>query len=113
MLFVLVGSTVDITYLPKAGVSAVLLILFALFLRMIGVTVSLLGTPLTFKERIFCSVAYLPKATVQAAIGSLPLAAGIGAGNLILTVAVVAIVITAPLGAISIDMLHSRLLSQE
>lgn len=113
MLFVLVGSTVDITYLPKAGFSAVLLILFALLLRMLGVTISLAGTHLTFKERLFCSVAYLPKATVQAAIGSLPLAAGLGAGNLILTIAVVAIVITAPLGAIGIDFLYSRLLSQD
>lgn len=110
LLFVLVGATVDITYLPQAGFGAVLLIVFALVLRMIGVSISLIKTPLSFKERLFCSVAYLPKATVQAAIGSLPLAAGIGAGNLILTIAVVAIVITAPLGAIGIDLTYKKLL---
>lgn len=112
LLFVLVGASVDISYLPKAGISAILLILIALLLRMVGVNVSLLNTQLTFKERLFCSIAYLPKATVQAAIGSLPLAAGLGSGNLILTIAVVAIVITAPLGAIGIDSTYKKLLNE-
>jgi NhaP-type Na+/H+ or K+/H+ antiporter len=103
LLFVLVGAAVNIHYLFIAGFSAVLLILFALFIRVIGVNVSLLNTKLTIKERLFCSIAYLPKATVQAAVGAIPLAAGVTAGDTILTVAVLAIMITAPLGAIGID----------
>lgn len=112
ILFVLVGAAVDISYLPKAGIKAVSLILFALLIRVVGVWLSLIKTPLTSKERIFCSISYLPKATVQAAIGALPLAQGVKAGNLILTVAVVAILLTAPLGAIGIDLTYSKLLNK-
>lgn len=110
LLFVLVGAAVDISYLKGAGIASVLFILSALAFRIVGVNVSLLGTSLDKKERIFCSIAYLPKATVQAAIGAVPLAAGVGAGNLILTVAVVAILISAPLGAIGVDNTYKKLL---
>ena len=110
LLFVLVGAAVDISYLKGAGIASVLFILSALVFRIVGVNVSLLGTSLDKKERIFCSIAYLPKATVQAAIGAVPLAAGVSAGNLILTVAVVAILISAPLGAIGVDNTYKKLL---
>ena len=110
LLFVLVGAAVDISYLKGAGVASIVFILSALAFRIVGVNVSLLGTSLDKKERIFCSIAYLPKATVQAAIGAVPLAAGVGAGNLILTVAVVAILISAPLGAIGVDNTYKKLL---
>jgi NhaP-type Na+/H+ or K+/H+ antiporter len=111
LLFVLVGATVDISYALEAGIFAVALILFALLIRMCGVGVCLVKTHLNTKERLFCAVAYLPKATVQAAIGGLPLAAGVAAGNMILTVAVLAILITAPLGAIAVDITYKRLLN--
>ena len=111
MLFVLVGAALDISYAAQAGVSVVALIFAALAIRICGVFVSLLRTKLSKKERLFCAVSYLPKATVQAAIGGLPLAAGVAAGDLILTVAVLAILITAPLGAFGIDSLHKRLLA--
>lgn len=110
LLFVLVGAAVDISYLKGAGIASIVFILSALVFRIVGVNVSLLGTSLDKKERIFCSIAYLPKATVQAAIGAVPLAAGVGAGNLILTVAVVAILISAPLGAIGVDNAYKKLL---
>ncbi|WP_347354012.1 cation:proton antiporter [Acetoanaerobium noterae] len=110
LLFVLVGAAVDISYLKGAGVASIVFILSALVFRIVGVNVSLLRTSLDKKERIFCSIAYLPKATVQAAIGAVPLAAGVGAGNLILTVAVVAILISAPLGAIGVDNTYKKLL---
>ena len=110
LLFVLVGAAVDISYLKGAGIASIVFILSALVFRIVGVNVSLLGTSLDKKERIFCSIAYLPKATVQAAIGAVPLAAGVGAGNLILTVAVVAILISAPLGAIGVDNTYKNLL---
>lgn len=110
LLFVLVGAAVDISYLKGAGIASIVFILSALAFRIVGVNVSLLGTSLDKKERIFCSIAYLPKATVQAAIGAVPLAAGVGAGNLILTVAVVAILISAPLGAIGVDNTYKKLL---
>jgi NhaP-type Na+/H+ or K+/H+ antiporter len=113
LLFVLVGAVLDIQFIPKAGISAIILILVALLFRLIGVNFSLLKTHLNPKERLFCSIAYTPKATVQAAIGSLPLTAGVLAGNTILTVAVLAIMITAPFGAIGIDHLHSRLLKKD
>ena len=103
ILFVLVGAAVDITYIPQAGLGAVLLIIIALAARMIGVAVSVAKTQLTLKERLFSAIAYLPKATVQAAIGSIPLTQGVEAGNTILVVAVLAIIITAPIGAIGID----------
>ena len=112
LLFVLVGAQVDISYLAGAGISSVLLILAALSLRMTGVSLSLAGTSLSLKERLFCSIAYNPKATVQAAIGAVPLSAGVGAGNTILTVAVLAIIISAPVGAIGIDRTYKKLLSQ-
>lgn len=102
-LFVLVGAAVDIHYTLDAGGAAVALIFMALIFRSFGVTASLAGTGLTFKERIFCILAYLPKATVQAAIGSVPLQAGLGSGKVILSVAVLSILITAPLGALLID----------
>jgi NhaP-type Na+/H+ or K+/H+ antiporter len=109
MLFTLVGATVDVSYAVKAGIAAVLLLFIALAIRVCGVFVCLLKTKLNVKERIFCAIAYLPKATVQAAIGGLPLAAGVAAGNTILTVAVLAILITAPLGAIGVDAAYSKL----
>ena len=113
ILFVLVGATVDIRYAAAAGLAAVAVVLFALLFRMAGVYVSMLKTSLTFNERLFCMIAYLPKATVQAAIGSLPLAMGLPGGKIILTVAVVAILITAPLGAFGIDKTYKKLLEQE
>lgn len=113
MLFILVGASVDLVYVANAGLLAILLILLALIFRSVGVFMSLMKTQLTIKERIFCAIAYLPKATVQAAIGGLPLAANVGAGKLILTVAVLAILVTAPLGAIGIDQTYSKLLDEE
>lgn len=112
MLFVLVGATVDISYVAQAGVAAVALIFFALAIRICGVFICLIRTKLTIKERLFCAIAYLPKATVQAAIGGLPLAAGVASGNIILIVAVLAILITAPLGAIGVDASYQRMLSK-
>lgn len=112
LLFVLVGAAVDISYLGNAGFNSVLLILGALLLRVIGVNLSLLKTKLNTKERLFCSIAYLPKATVQAAVGAIPLSAGVAAGNTILTVAVLAIMITAPLGAIGVDNSYKKLLTK-
>ncbi len=113
LLFVLVGATVDIKYAVGAGLSAVAVILFSLLFRMAGVFVCMIKTQLTLKERVFCMIAYLPKATVQAAIGSLPLAMGLPCGKIVLTVAVLAILITAPLGAFGIDMTYKRLLEKE
>lgn len=112
MLFVLVGAAVDIGYLSDAGVKSVLLVLGALVLRVIGVNLSLLKTKLTYKERLFCSIAYLPKATVQAAIGAIPLSAGVASGNTILSVAVLAILLTAPIGAIGVDFSYKKLLTR-
>ncbi|GHU63095.1 potassium transporter [Clostridia bacterium] len=112
LLFVLVGATVDINYVTKAGVFAIAFILFVLLMRICGVCVSLMKTSLNQKERLFCAVAYIPKATVQAAIGGIPLATGVAAGNIILAVAVLAILITAPLGAIAVDMSYKKLLSK-
>ncbi len=113
ILFVLVGATVDISYLLGAGLSAILMILIGLAVRTIGVLLSLIGTELNFNERLFCVYAYLPKATVQAAIASVPLSLGFASGNIILSVAVLAIVITAPLGAIAIDTSYRKLLIKE
>lgn len=98
MLFVLVGATVDIRYAVSAGVVSIVLIFAVLVFRMLGVFLCLLKTKLTMKERMFCVIAYMPKATVQAAIGGVPLAMGLSCGNIVLTVAVTAILITAPLG---------------
>lgn len=113
LLFVLVGAAVDIRYTLNAGIAAVLMIFLALIFRSIGVAICLIGTPMTKKERIFCMIAYLPKATVQAAIGSVPLSMGLPCGQIVLSVAVLAILITAPLGAIGIDMTYKRLLPKE
>lgn len=113
ILFVLVGAAVDIRYTLKAGVAAIIMILAALVFRSIGVLLCVAGTKLTWKERLFCVIAYLPKATVQAAIGSVPLAAGLSCGNIVLSVAVMAIVITAPLGALGIDSSYKKLLKHE
>ena len=112
ILFVLVGAAVDIRYTLGAGIEAVLIIFIALAFRGIGVIISLAGTSLTLKERLFCIIAYLPKATVQAAIGSVPLAMGLPCGNIILSVAVLAIIITAPLGAFGIDAAFKPLLTK-
>ena len=112
LLFVLVGAEVNIQYITEVGLSAVWMILIALAFRMAGVFLSLMKTPLTPKERLFCAIAYTPKATVQAAIGSLPLAAGVGAGGIILAVAVLSILISAPMGAIGIDVTKNRLLTR-
>ena len=110
ILFVLVGTAVDMNYVVAAGPAVVGLILVVLLWRMMGVGVSVYGTTLSMKERIFCMIAYTPKATVQAAIGGLPLVMGMPCGKTVLTVAVLAIVITAPLGAIGIDRLYKPLL---
>lgn len=109
LLFVLVGATVDLTYVYKAGIAAAVLIIGSLLFRMVGVLVCLLKTKLTKKERIFCMFAYTPKATVQAAIGGVPLAMGLACGNKVLTVAVLSILITAPVGAFLIDKSYKRL----
>lgn len=113
VLFVLVGATVNIQYALQAGIPVIIVILFALVLRMIGVYVCLIKTKLTMKERLFCMIAYTPKATVQAAIGSIPLSMGLDCGNLVLTVAVLAIIITAPFGAIGIDATYKKLLCKD
>lgn len=113
MLFVLVGATVDIKYAFSAGIMAILLIFGVLVFRMIGVLICLIKTKLNKKERIFCMIAYCPKATVQAAIGYIPLTMGLSCGNIVLTVAVLSILITAPLGAFFIGLLYKRLLKKE
>ena len=111
-LFVLVGATVNIGYLGKVGITAIIVIIGALIFRMLGVFVCLLGTNLNKKERLFSMMAYTPKATVQAAIGGIPLSLGLACGDIVLTVAVLAIVITAPLGAFAIDSTYKRLLGR-
>lgn len=111
-LFVLVGACVDISYLPKVGLGALVLIFGALLFRMAGVFVSLLGTSLTLRERLFVMLSYTPKATVQAAIGGLALSMGLPCGETVLTSAVLAIVITAPLGAFAIDLSYRKLLEK-
>lgn len=110
VLFVLVGAAVDLRYTLEAGPAAILMILLALCFRAVGVLLCLLGTPLDRKERLFCIIAYLPKATVQAAIGSVPLAMGLACGPIVLSVAVLAILITAPLGALGMDLTYRKLL---
>ena len=110
LLFVLVGATVDLNYVTDAAVSAILLIFGVLCFRMLGVLLCLLHTELSVKERLFCMLAYIPKATVQAAIGGVPLAMGLECGNVVLTIAVMAILITAPLGAFFIELTYKKLL---
>lgn len=113
VLFVLVGAAVDIRYTLEAGGTAVLMIFAALIFRAAGVMLCTVKTGFTWKERLFCVIAYLPKATVQAAIGSVPLAAGLECGKIILSVAVMAIIITAPLGAFGMDISYKKLLKKE
>lgn len=108
-LFVLVGATVNIGYLGKVGMKALIVIIGALAFRMLGVFVCLIGTSLKKKERLFVMMAYTPKATVQAAIGGIPLNLGFACGDTVLTVAVLAIVLTAPLGAFAIDLSYKKL----
>ncbi len=112
LLFVLVGASVDVNYALAAGASAICLIFLAMLFRMTGVAVSMIKTPLNHKERLFCMIAYTPKATVQAAIGSLPLSMGLPCGEIVLTVAVLAILITAPIGAFGIDISAPKWLSK-
>jgi sodium/hydrogen exchanger len=113
ILFVLVGATVNIKYALGASIPAILLIMTVIVFRMVGVFLCLLGTTLSYKERLFCMIAYCPKATVQAAIGSIPLSMGLSSGNIILTVAVLSILITAPLGAFAIDFSYKKLLNRK
>ncbi len=112
ILFVLVGAAVDIRYTMSTGFAAVAMIFLALAFRGIGVLLCLVKTQLNWKERLFCVIAYLPKATVQAAIGSVPLAMGLPCGQIVLSVAVLAIIITAPLGAIGMDVTYKKLLTK-
>ena len=112
-LFVLVGVAVDVGYALSAGIAVLALVLFALLFRMLGVCFSLIGTSLNREERLFCMMAYTPKATVQAAIGTIPLTMGLQCGELVLTAAVVSILLTAPFGAICIDKFHKKLLIRE
>lgn len=113
ILFVLVGAAVDIRYTLQAGAVSLLMLAVSLAFRSIGVLCCLLGTELTGQERLFCILAYLPKATVQAAIGSVPLSLELPCGRLVLSVAVLAILITAPLGAIGIDASYRKLLQKQ
>lgn len=113
VLFVLVGACVDISYAKSAGLSTLTVILLVLLFRTAGVFLCVAGTNLNLKERIFCAFSYIPKATVQAAIGGIPLALGLGCGNIVLTVAVMGILITAPVGAALIDTSHKKMLERE
>jgi Kef-type K+ transport system membrane component KefB len=110
LLFVLVGAQVNVNVAWHAGIAGTLVILVGLLLRSVGTYISLIGTPLNLKERTFCVIAYLPKATVQAAIGAVPLAAGVASGEIILAVAVLSILLTAPLGAIGIIISGAKIL---
>ena len=112
ILFVLVGAAVDIRYTLEAGAGAVLMIFIGLICRSIGTWLCMLGTNLNKKEKLYCVIAYLPKATVQAAIGSVPLSLGLPCGNIVLSVAVLSILITAPLGAIGMDLSYKKLLTK-
>ena len=111
-LFVLVGIDVDINYAFRAGVVVIILVIAALIFRMVGVLLSLSKTKLDRKERLFCAIAYTPKATVQAAIGTIPMTMGLSCGEMVLTVAVVSILFTAPFGAICVDNSYKKLLSK-
>lgn len=113
ILFVLVGATVNLGYIANLGISSLIVIFTALVFRMTGVFVCLLKTRLSTKERLFCMIAYTPKATVQAAIGSIPLSMGLECGNLVLSVAVLSILVTAPFGAIGIDKTYKKLLCKK
>ena len=113
ILFVLVGAAIDIRYTLSAGIAAVFMILSALLFRSVGVLICTAKTNLCIKERLFCVISYLPKATVQAAIGSVPLVSGLACGKIVLSVAVLGIIITAPLGALGIDSTYKRFLEKE
>ncbi len=113
ILFVLVGAAVDIRYTMNAGFTAVIMIFAGLAFRSVGVIICLIGTKLTVKEKLYCVIAYLPKATVQAAIGSVPLSLGLPCGKIVLSIAVLSIIITAPLGAIGMDLSYKKLLNKE
>ena len=113
ILFVLVGAAVDIRYTIGAGIAVTAMIFVALIFRSVGVWLCLIGTPLNKKEKLFCVIAYLPKATVQAAIGSVPLSLGLPCGNMVLSVAVLSIILTAPLGALGMDATYKKLLKKE
>ncbi|MFO7555628.1 MAG: cation:proton antiporter [Desulfobacterales bacterium] len=110
LLFVLVGAQVNVKVAWDAGLAGTLVILVGLLFRSVGTYISLVGTPLNLKEKIFCVIAYIPKATVQAAIGAVPLAAGVASGEVILAVAVLSILLTAPLGAIGIIISGEKIL---
>ena len=112
ILFVLVGAAVDIRYTFHAGLGALFMIFIGLIFRSVGVWLCMIGTQLTKKEKLYCVIAYLPKATVQAAIGSVPLSLGLPCGKIVLSVAVLSILITAPLGAIGMDLSYQKLLSK-
>jgi NhaP-type Na+/H+ or K+/H+ antiporter len=112
LLFVLVGAQVDINVAWDAGLTGGLVILIGLIFRSIGTYISVMGTDLNFNEKMFCVVAYIPKATVQAAIGAVPLAAGVESGEIILAVAVLSIILTAPVGAIGIKLTGERVLKE-
>ena len=113
ILFVLVGAAVDIRVMGSAGITGLIIIVIGLCARSIGVFIATLGSPLTKKERIFCTIAYLPKATVQAAIGGLPLINGAANGQLILAIAVLSIIVCAPVGAVGISVSAPKLLNGE
>ncbi len=112
LLFALVGASVNIDYAFNAGFKVIILIFIAVLFRMLGVLISLTKSHFNKKERVFCMIAYSPKATVQAAIGAVPLSLGLPCGDIVLTVAVLSILITAPLGAFGIDIFHKKLLSK-
>ena len=113
ILFVLVGATVDLRFVVSAGILAAAVVVFGMLFRMIGVYISLVKTSFSKKERLFCMLAYTPKATVQAAIGGLPLAMGLACGEQVLMLAVISILLTAPFGAISMDRSYKKLLTKE
>lgn len=112
ILFVLVGAAVDIRYTMEAGIGALAMIFIALLFRSVGVLICMIGTELNLKERLYTVIAYLPKATVQAAIGSVPLSLGLPCGKMVLSVAVLSILVTAPLGAIGMDLSYKKLLKK-
>lgn len=113
LLFVLGGAQTDVSYALTAGARLLPVVLLALVFRMLGVFVCLARTALNFRERLFCAVAYLPKATVQAAIGGIALSQGLSCGKMILSCAVLAILVTAPVGAFLTDIAYKKLLSKE
>lgn len=113
ILFVLIGAAVDIRYTLGAGIAAIGMIFIALLFRAIGVVICLIKTQLSFKEKLYCMIAYMPKATVQAAIGAIPLSLGLPCGRMVLSVAVLAIMITAPLGALAMDISYKNLLAND